>query len=545
MNNGHHNSPLRRGSDLPLSTGQNPNNGSRSLTVSTAIMMFGLLLSKLTGQLREILIMPVFGGNPEITDAYIIGFQVPDLFFQLLVGGAIQAAITPFLAASLERGAERRAWRSLSVFINYAAVIMVVASAFGIIVAPWLVPLLNAGKSELTVNLAVKVTQALFPQVFFMMMAALCIGILNAYKRFTSTSFGPAVYNIAVILAMVTLGAASPLGAVRTAVGVTIAALIYFLLQFFLARSMFRNYRFSFNRQDSGFRKLVKRALPTLFSGSIIQLNTIILNSFAFQFAGAATMLRQASTTWQLPYGIFTVAIGNVMLPSLSRNFAAGDDQSARRLLTQSIRRALFLVVPAAAVFFFMPHDTIAAIFQWGSSYTDAFAAQTAEVLRFYCIAMVAHTFVFLTNQAFYSRGQTRIALVNGILTLFLNTLLCYLFTSFTGLGVASLSLAYTITSVFSALFLSGMYRLNRPQAVPRGISRYMLSLLFCVLPLAAVVLGLELLPVDPEGKAARLLWYAVRALAGLTAYAAAAVVVGLPEMRQMLGKLLRRLVRR
>jgi len=545
MKNGRQKNKLKGGLDLPLAGSRQAPNESQSMTVSTVIMMIGLLLSKLTGQLREILIMPVFGGNPEITDAYIIGFQVPDLFFQLLVGGAIQAAITPFLAAALERGSERRAWRSLSIFINYAAVIMIIASAFGIITAPWLVPLLNAGKSELTVSLAVKVTQALFPQVFFMMMAALCIGILNAYKRFTSTSFGPAVYNIAVILAMVILGSASPLGAVRTAVGVTIAALIYFLLQFFLSRTMFRNYRFSFDRQDTGFVLLLRRAVPTLFSGSIIQLNTIILNAFAFQFAGAATMLRQASTTWQLPYGIFTVAIGNVMLPTLSRNFAANDDIRARRLFAQSLRRALFLVMPVAAIFFFLPQDTIAAIFQWGSSYTDAFAAQTAEILRFYCIAMIAHTFVFLTNQAFYSRGQTRIALVNGVITLFLNTLLCYLLTSYTELGVASLSLAYTLTSIFSALFLFSMYKLGRPQAVPRGMFRYLLRLLICILPLAAVILLLGLLPVDPSGKLARLVWYGLRSLLGLGAYAVAAVALGLPEMRQMLGKLLRRLARR
>ncbi len=545
MKNERQKNKLNNMPDLPLAGRRQTANESQSMTVSTVIMMIGLLLSKLTGQLREILIMPVFGGNPEITDAYIIGFQVPDLFFQLLVGGAIQAAITPFLAAALERDAERRVWRSLSIFINYAAVIMIFASAFGIIAAPWLVPLLNAGKSELTVSLAVRVTQALFPQVFFMMMAALCIGILNAYKRFTSTSFGPAVYNIAVILAMVTLGSASPLGAVRTAVGVTIAALIYFLLQFFLSRTMFRNYRFSFDRHDTGFVLLFRRAVPTLFSGSIIQLNTIILNAFAFQFAGAATMLRQASTTWQLPYGIFTVAIGNVMLPTLSRNFAANDDLGARRLFAKSLRRALFLVMPIAAIFFFLPQDTIAAIFQWGSSYTDAFAAQTAEILRFYCIAMISHTFVFLTNQAFYSRGQTRIALVNGVITLFLNTLLCYLMTSYTELGVASLSLAYTLTSTFSALFLFSMYKLSRPQAVPRGISRYLLRLLICVLPLAAVILLLGLLPVDPSGKLARLVWYGLRSVLGLIAYAAAAAALGLPEMRQMLGKLLRKLARR
>ena len=60
-----------------------------STSLAAILMMIGLLLSKMTGQLREILIAPVFGFGT-ISDAYIMGFQIPDLFYQLLVGGAIQ-----------------------------------------------------------------------------------------------------------------------------------------------------------------------------------------------------------------------------------------------------------------------------------------------------------------------------------------------------------------------------------------------------------------------------------------------------------------------
>lgn len=510
---------------------------TRSLLFSTLLMMAGLLLSKVTGQLREILIQPIFGIG-EISDAYIIGFQIPDLFFQLLVGGAIQAVITPTLAAAIERGQEKKAWRSISILINLTGVLMLVAVVVGVLTAPFLIPLINSGKSPETQQLAVRVTQALFPQVFFMMMAALCIGILNAYKRFSSTSFGPTVYNICVIIAMAALGSATASGAVHVATGVMIAALIYFVLQFFLARREFQHYVFSFDYHDSGFVRLLHRAVPTLLSGSIVQINTIILTGFANQFAGAATMLRQATTTWQLPYGIFAVAIGNVMLPSLSRQFAAGEDTGARRLLTQSLRRALFLVIPAATLFFVMPQDTISAIFQWSRSYTDSYATVTASILRFYCIAMIAQTFVFLTNQAFYSRGQTRITLLNGVFTLILNVGFCFILTRFTDLGVSSLSLAYALTSCFSALFLMRMYRLSRPSAVPRGLTAFLVRSLVCSLSMAILVLAMGVLPIDPTGKIARLAWYGLRCLLGLGVYMLTAVALAMPEPLQVLGRI-------
>jgi len=85
---------------------------------------------------------------------------------------------------------------------------------------------------------------------------------------------------------------------------------------------------------------MVRLAVPTLISGSIVQVNTIILTGFADQFPGAATSLRNAATTWQLPYGIFVVAIGNVMLPSLARYHAAQDESSSSQLFGQSLRQA-------------------------------------------------------------------------------------------------------------------------------------------------------------------------------------------------------------
>jgi putative peptidoglycan lipid II flippase len=95
------------------------------------------------------------------------------------------------------------------------------------------------------------------------------------------------------------------------------AAAVYFIFQAVMAAPLLKNYTWSLDHQDPGFRQMVRLAVPTLISGSIVQVNTIILTGFADQFPGAATSLRNAATTWQLPYGIFVVAIGNVMLPSL------------------------------------------------------------------------------------------------------------------------------------------------------------------------------------------------------------------------------------
>ncbi len=517
----------------------------KSLSLSAVLMMIGLLLSKMTGQLREILIAPVFGSIGIYSDAYVIGFQIPDLFYQLLVGGAIQAAITPTLAAAIEKKQEQKGWRSVSIFINLTAATMLLAVLAGELLSPLLIPLYNGGKAPEISAIAIKVSQALFPQVFFMMLAALCIGVLNAYKKFSSTAFGPSVYNICVVLAMVLLGQASSRGVIRVASGVMLAACIYFLMQYYLARHEFRHYAFSFNYRDPGFRQLLSLAIPTLLSGSIVQINTIILTGFANQFAGAATSLRQASTTWQLPYGIFVVAIGNVMLPSLAGMHATKDYAGSRRLLTKSLRSALFLTIPSAALFLAMQQDVIRAIFQWGKSYNEQAVSATASILSWYCLAMVAQTVIFLINQAFYARKMTRIALYNGVFTLILNSLLCLLLTRIAALGVSSLSLAYSITSCISAFFLYAIYRRGYPGAAPRRLWPFMIRTAACASALLIVVIAMNVLPVHPQTKLLQLLWLALRSAVGLTTYLIAAIAIKLPESQQALqklGGLLRRL---
>ena len=509
----------------------------RSMSLAAVLMMTGLLLSKITGQLREILVMPVFGGNTLLSDAFFLGFQIPDLFYQLLVGGAIQAAITPALAAAVQKRQERAGWRSVSIFINITALTVMLAVLVGQLLTPVLIPLYNPGKDPAVISLAIQVSRALFPQIFFMMLAALCIGVLNAYKKFQATAFGPPFYNLCVIMSMVLLGTSTTEGPVRIAAGVLLAAAAYFILQFFLARREFRHYILSLDHRDTEFRRLLRLAVPTLISCSIVQINMIVLTGFAVG-DGAVTALRNASTTWQLPYGIFAVAIGNVMLPTLSGLNAVHDHTGCRRIFTRSLRSTLFMIVPSASLFLAMRQDVIRAIFQWNRDYTETMIQSASEILGWYCLAMVAQSVVFLLNQAFYARRVTRISLINGLLTLLLNTLLCVLLGAVNPGSLANLSLAYAITSGVSVVFMYTLYVKGMPAASPKRLSPFSVRLMLCAAALLTVVMLIGLLPVSPVAKIWQLAWLIVRGIAGFTAFLAAARLLKMPEVDEIINKM-------
>lgn len=518
-----------------------------SMALATFLMIIGLTLSKGTGFLREIFIGIQFGFKNVQAEAFYLGFQIPDLFFQLLVGGSIQAAITPTLARALERGDQKRGWRSVSIFITLMTVIMLAATTLGMLLSDWIFPLIYSGTAVKVVSLAAQSSKALFPQVFFMMLAALCIGILNAYKKFSSTAFGPTVYNMCVVISILVFGKQTNQAVINTSIGITASAGVYFLLQFYMARRELNSFRLSLDIHDEGFRELLHLAVPTMISASIVQLNTIILTGFAGKFdEGIIQSLNNAKTIWQLPYGIFAVAVGSVMLPSLSAHFAARDNKSARVLLGKSLRNALFLTIPSAGLLLALRHDVVPAILKWTSSYNPASGETTALILMGYCVAVVAQTVVFIYNQAFYAIGKTKIPLYTGVISMVLITGFCFILQSLgllhstSVVGALGLSLAYSLTSIITALILSTVYRKDR-QLAPRSLGAFIVRTGICLGVLLLVVYALNVFPVDPQSKIGQLVWLAVRASAGFGGYLLAARAMQMKELSSFVDRIRRK----
>jgi putative peptidoglycan lipid II flippase len=508
---------------------------------ATLIVMFALILSKVTGQVREMLI-PGQIGFGMLSDAYILGFMVPDLVYQLLVGGSIQAAVTPTLSGAIFNNKEKNAWKSVSIFINITAIVMLFAVLIGELLIPFVLPLFSGDKSAQTVALAASVSRMLFPQVFFMMLAALSIGVLNAYKKFTAASLGPVLYNICVIISMIMFGNRTADGVVKVAVGVLISACIYFFIQFYSSREQFRSYKLSLDYKDAGFRRIVKLAVPTLLSASIVQLNLIILSGFTNYYSdGSLTSLRFAITTWQLPYGVFAVAVGGVMLPTLAGYFAGRDYRSCSKVITRSIRSALFLIIPSSIIFAMLSKEVIRGIFWWGRSYLSSENIDlTAKMLMWYCIAMVCHSVIYILNMSFYAIGRTKIPLLNGLLTLVTNTLFCLIFTRFTGLGVVSMPAAFSLSSIMSVVLLGYLLYKNNRECAPRKIPQYLLKSLICAIVSAIALYFIQKTGWDSSSKIIQLVILVVKSAIGMCVYFSVALLLQMKEPIYVLDKIKR-----
>ena len=158
-----------------------------SVVFSTILVMIGLVFTKGSGFLRDIFVSIKFSEDV-YRDSFTLAFTIPDLFYNLLVGGAIFSTVTPYLSGQIAIGEEKKGMRTTSIFISVVSVVMITVCTLGTIFSKPIYSLyaLKGGIDDDTLELASSASRMLFPQIFFIMLAALSIGILNSYNGYAA-----------------------------------------------------------------------------------------------------------------------------------------------------------------------------------------------------------------------------------------------------------------------------------------------------------------------------------------------------------------------
>lgn len=517
-----------------------------SFALSALIVGIGTIIVKMSGLIRDNIVSLRFSQDI-FRDGYSLAFNIPDLFYNLLVGGAIYSTVAPYLSAKLAVGKEKEGVRVVSIFISVVCIVMLVVCTLGTVFSEPIYALYAIGNDDIdpeVLNLAAKASKMLFPQIFFIMLAALCNGILTAYRKFTITSFGPVLYNILVILAIYIFGGNTQHNLVMTTGGILAATAIYFVCQYSLGFKQMRQFRFSFHPANKEFLMLFRRAIPILISASITQINVVVLNHFALLFdEGSVYGFRNASTIWQIPYTVFVVAITTVMTPELAGDYESKKYSKASELISHSMKSALFMTIPSAAFIAVLNVDVVKAIYQWHSYYTDVHAQVAATFLLGFCSAIVTATVIHVFNQAFYAIGQTKLPLVAGILGLIINPVACHIMVR-TGVGPLSLSLAYSFTNICQMIMLAVAY-CRRKELAPHGILKFLLKAGACVLIMAGVVYVLDKFVPAQGGKISQLIIISIKGVVAILAYFAMAAVFRMEEATEWINKFKRKLFKK
>lgn len=387
---------------------------------ATIVIMLGVLLSRLLAIVREAVIAHQFGGGRS-TDLYNAAFDVPDIIFYLIAGGALSSAFIPVFTEHIERGEEREAWRLFSVIATATVAIVGGLILLGEIFAVQLVLLTKPGflKNPVFGMSAVletaQMTRILLPAQVTFFLGGLMMGALQVKGNNLGQIVGPSVYNLGIILGGLLLKDQFALAGL--CYGALIGAILgNVILQWVLVRrvgglfttSIFRN----FHHPSAG--KVWSALWPILLGLSLPQVCPLINRWFASSLAaGAITGINNANRLMNVPLGIFGQACGIAIFPMMSQHAARGDMPALRRAISFGVRFILFLTAPSSVFMFVASRPIVQLVLQSGK-FTVENTNLTAAILQAYTIGIFAWSAQAVIARGFYSLKDTRTPVIIG-----------------------------------------------------------------------------------------------------------------------------------
>jgi len=362
-------------------------------------------ISRVFGLFRDIVIADKFGAGTAY-DAYLIAFYVPHFLRRLLAEGALALSFIPVYTDYLHKDSREAGKMAANAFnlslITFPAIILA-----GIFLAPYFIPFLASGFSPSQQELTVELTRVIFPFIGIIGMAALVMGVLKSKKSFFAPAFAPVFFNVGVITGAIFLGRFFSRPIFGLAAGVLLGGFGQLVFQVpFLKRAGFSWSPILFPLHP-GLKKALRMMAPVVLGLIAMQVNVMVDNKLASHLvAGSVSSLQYATRLYQLPLGLFAIAISTAILPRLSEKWATGNRSDYAKMLNRGIKISLLIVVPATLGLFVLGKPIIKLLFEH-RNFLPSDTLRTTHVLHLYLVGLIGYSFVTLFSRAFYSMKDT------------------------------------------------------------------------------------------------------------------------------------------
>jgi len=482
---------------------------SRDLYRASGIMAIGTILSRITGFIRGLLIVAVLG-TALLADTYNVANTMPNILYNLLVGGALTAIFVPQLVRSFKDEDGGQAFASR--LVTTISIILLVLVAIGVIFAPFLVrlyaPEFFTEGFEQERDIAIAFTRYCLPQIFFLGLFTMLGQVANSRGSFGPLMWAPIANNIVGIIIFSAVLYYSPALTVATITdeqiqvlgwGTTFAIVVQALI---LIPVVYRSgIRIRPMWGIQGLGKSFALAGWTLLYVFISQVGYLVTVNVATSAAVRSakdgittgvgvTPFSNAYLIMLLPYSIVTISIVTAMLPHLSRLAIDKKVDEVREQLVRAIRMVGVITVPSAvALLLFGPLITEVLFFGIGSD-DSRYIGYVLSALSFGLVAFSINLILIRGFNAFEdTRTQVSSILVINVISvglsyLFLSTLQNKWVT--VGLG-AAFSISYLV-GLFVTLSLLKRHigKLVLGDFVPQHF-RLLLASLIAMVPLFAI----------------------------------------------------------
>jgi putative peptidoglycan lipid II flippase len=418
----------------------------RRLAWSTAIFSLATGLSRILGLVREIVARRYFGVEGAGINAFTVAFQVPNLVRALVADAALSSAFVPVFSELLEKGERARAWRVASSLFWLLLLGLTGLTALFVLLAPWVMSVFDLADEDLAVTLS----QILFPIVALLGVSGIVVGILNSYEHFTVPALSPVFWNLAIIagLAIGVPRADTIDGKLYVYAGSIVAGtVIQALLPLPWLTGRDGRLSVAIDWRDPAVKQVFVLMVPVTLGLGLINFNAVIGSFFAARFIDpnlAPSAIDAAFRIYMLPQGMFSVAVATVLFPRLARLAARAELDDFRHTVGLGLRQIAFTLVPASAVSAVLAEPIVRVLYQRG-----AFGAEETTVvagaLAAFSLGLTFNGMMLMLNRGFFSLQSPWTPTLVAVANLTLNTIL---YAAFYRVGVWGIPLAISLANI-------------------------------------------------------------------------------------------------
>ncbi|TXJ03084.1 MAG: murein biosynthesis integral membrane protein MurJ [Acinetobacter sp.] len=426
---------------------------------STVIVSAMTMLSRVLGLVRDIVLLNVFGAGKDF-DTFVVAFRIPNFFRRLFAEGAFSQAFIPVLTEYKTSRTHAEVQILISRVFGCLFSAMTLLTFVAMVAAPAIIYLYAPGFHSDTAkfDLAVDMFRLTIPYLLFMSLTAFASSILNSYGSFASPAFSPVLLNVAMIAGAwwLTPYMAEPIMALGWAV--VIAGVLQLAIQIpeLWKKKLLIPPKIDFKHE--GVERILKLMLPALFGVSVTQINLLLNTIWAsFMQDGSVSWLYSAERMTELPLGLIGVAIGTVILPSLSARHAEQDQAKFKGMIDWAAKIIMLVGIPASIALFMLSTPIIQALFQRGE-FTLEDTQMTALALQCMSAGVISFMLIKVFAPGFYAQQDTKTPVRVGLMAVAANAILNVVFIGFFKLiDWQAEHMALALASSGSALVNAGM----------------------------------------------------------------------------------------
>lgn len=501
-------------------------------------MIFATLAAKLCGMLRDSFVGAFFGTG-SVADAYFAATRIPMYFFDVTIGGAISAAFIPVFNEYLEKSTKARAIEFANRFINVVLILCGLVCVLGILLAPQLMDIITPGLAPDTKELAVYLSNILFPMIIFTGLAFSFVGILQSFGEYNIPAIISLVANGVMILYLLIFR--DRFGATGLAVAMLVGWAVQAVIQIpSLIKFQFR-YRFDFHFKDEGLKKAALLALPLLISTWVQPISSLVNMRFASSLGeGVVSGIEYANRLYTIMVGIFSFVVTNLVFPSLARANAADNHEERHMLMHGALKAVSLVMLPIMAGFILLARPIVELFFQYGKFDVNS-TVITSTALTFFSIGMIGYSYAEVLNKSFFAMQDAKTPMVTALISIAVSVVLSYFLSKSFGVGGLALAsaLASTVNAILNFLFIN-----QRVQGIFNKDDLIDLLKIICstlIMSVAVFAIYRFITPYFGDNFFGRLLTLGVPALVGAAVYLVFCFIFKVTEMNLLVDTFLRK----